>query len=74
MPPLSAAPGILLGEIIKDGSAAASALDHQRNVLSAGILSGPHDRWVSYRAKQPGCECSDPAYRAAHRRRHLPPA
>lgn len=71
MPPLSAAPGILLaGEIVKDRIGAANALGHQRNVLSTGILSGQHARWLSHRAKQPGCECGDPAYRGAYRRRH----
>lgn len=67
MPPLSAAPGILVaGEIVKDRIGASRPLNDRRNVLSAGILSGPHDRWLTHRAKQPGCECGDPAYRDAH--------
>ena len=75
MPPLSAAPGILLAaEIVKDRIEASSALDDRRNVIGAGILTGPHNRWLSHRAKQPGCECGDPAYRAAHTRRHPRPA
>lgn len=71
MPPLSAAPGVLLaGEIVKSslGVVLAPPLDGDRNVVSAGILSGPHDRWLSGRVKQPGCECGDDAYREAYRR------
>jgi hypothetical protein len=75
MPPLSAAPGVLLAaEIVKDRIGASTALNGRRNVLSAGILRGPHDRWLSHRAKQPGCECGDPTYRTAYTRRHPRPA
>lgn len=74
MPPLSAAPGILVaGEIVKDRIGASGPLNDRRNVLSAGILSGSHARWLTHRAKQPGCECGDPAYRDAHTRRHPKP-
>ena len=71
MPALSAAPGILLaGQLIKARTApSAPSLTSQRNVLAAGILAGPHARWISHRAKQPGCECTDPLYQDAYRRK-----
>lgn len=70
MPPLSAAPGVLLaGELVKSGLAAGAPLDKKNNTLTAGLLAGPHARWLSARSKQPGCECTEPAYRIAYRRR-----
>lgn len=70
MPALSAAPGVLLaGELIKSRLAIDATLDEQRGVLTAGLLVGPHARWLSHRGKQPGCECTDDIYRGAYRRR-----
>jgi hypothetical protein len=69
MPPLAAAPGVLLaGEIAKATLSNRRALGHAGNIVTAGILHGPHARWLSTRLKQPECECSDPIYRRAYRR------
>jgi hypothetical protein len=68
MPALSAAPGVVLAsELVKARMAApAPSLDRQHNVLAAGILAGPHPRWISHRAKQPTCECTDDIYRRGY--------
>ena len=67
MPALSAAPGVLLAtELVKSRMRGTTSLDTKTNMLAAGILSGPHQRWVSHRAKQPGCECGDEIYRSAY--------
>jgi len=69
MPPLSAAPGVLLaGELVKARIGGHPALNANANVVAASIARGPHDRWVTTRSKQPRCECNDPFYRRAYRR------
>ena len=52
----------------------APSLDAANNTVSAGVLLGPHPRWISHRAKQPGCECNEQVYRAAHGRTWTPRA
>ena len=64
---LSAAPGVLLAaELVKGRlDPAGQTLGSERNLLATGIL-GPHNRWTSWRAKQPRCECADDVFRAAY--------
>jgi hypothetical protein len=70
MPPLSAAPGVLLAsEIVKSILETDVALNTDGNMIAAGMLRGPHPRWLSRREKQAGCECGDPIYRRAYERR-----
>jgi hypothetical protein len=69
-PVLSAAPGVLLAaELVKNRLGLDTSPGADRNLLAAGILAGPHCRWTSWRAKQPGCECTDEIYRAAYAKR-----
>lgn len=76
MPALAAAPGVLVAsELVKARlQVTAPSLDAANNTVSAGVLLGPHPRWISHRAKQPGCECNEQVYRAAHGRTWTPRA
>lgn len=69
-PMLSAAPGILLAaELIKERLHAPTSLRADANTLTASVLGAPHARWVSRRAKRPGCECTDDLYIEHYRRK-----
>lgn len=62
-PMLSAAPGVLLAaQTVKQALHVDVPLSAATNSLMASILQGPHQHWVRTRAKQPDCECREPAY------------
>ena len=69
MPALSAAPGVLLaGELVKTMLRSELPLSRDKNMVAAGVLRGPHDRWLSSRQKRDGCECGEVIYQQAYKR------
>ena len=73
-PMLAAAPGVLLAvELTKEQLGTPTPMQDGSNTLTASVLGGPHARWVSSRAKRPGCECTDDLYSAFYRRRWSSP-
>jgi hypothetical protein len=69
MPPLSAAPGVLLAsELVKSRLRSELPLNRDNNMVAAGVLRGPHAKWLSSRQKQDGCECGEPIYQHAYKR------
>jgi hypothetical protein len=68
IPMLSAAAGALLAvELVKTALAGHNSVSGQ--VVRTNVLTGPHPRWWSRRAKATACTCQDPIYREYFRKR-----
>lgn len=63
-PTLAAAPGVLAAvQLVKERMTAEVPLSSTANTLMTSIRTGPHERWLRRREKEPGCECGDELYR-----------